>query len=105
VLPTYQHIVALRLQCLCGLFFECPPPLPQPSAEHASTDPDGLLTLQARDHLFESDVLLRFDHANNKGFMPVQPRTAGLALAARRPFAAFTFAPKPPDRRGNPDPE
>ncbi|KXV67248.1 hypothetical protein AD949_00075 [Acetobacter orleanensis] len=53
-------------------FFECPPALPQPSAEHAAANPDGLLILQAHHHLVERDIFLRFDHINNKGFIPIQ---------------------------------
>ncbi|MBY4638437.1 hypothetical protein K6L44_00150 [Gluconacetobacter entanii] len=78
--------------------------LPQPSTEHAAADPDGLLILQARYHLVERDIFLRFDHADDKGFMSVKPRTAWLARTPRCPFAAFTLTPEPPDRRRNPEP-
>lgn len=54
-------------------FFECPSVLPQPATEHAATDPDITFALQARHHLVKRDVFLRFDHAENEVFMPVQP--------------------------------
>jgi len=49
VLATLQEIGTLLLQCMCGLFFECPAAPPQQDTERATKNRNGSLLMQSQD--------------------------------------------------------